>query len=67
MRTTVDVDKALLREAMALANVRTQKKAFELALSEFVRIKRLERLANRIGEFDVSLTKAELDRMRRDE
>ncbi|OFX31662.1 MAG: hypothetical protein A2Z07_05070 [Armatimonadetes bacterium RBG_16_67_12] len=67
MRTTVDVDKALLREAMALANVRTQKKAFELALSEFVRIKRLERLANRIGAFDVSLTKAELDRMRRDE
>ena len=52
---------------MALANVRTQKKAFELALSEFVRIKRLERLANRIGAFDVSLTKAELDRMRRDE
>lgn len=52
---------------MVLANVRTQKKAFELALSEFVRIKRLERLANRIGTFDVSLTKAELDRMRRDE
>lgn len=67
MRTTVDVDKALLREAMALASVRTQKKAFELALGEFVRIKRLERLANRIGAFDVSLTKAELDRTRRDE
>lgn len=67
MRTTVDVDKALLREAMALASVRTQKKAFELALTEFVRLKRLERLANRIGAFDVSLTKAELDRTRRDE
>jgi hypothetical protein len=40
VRTTVDVDKALLREAMALAN--------------------------RIGASDVSLTKAELDKMRRD-
>jgi Arc/MetJ family transcription regulator len=67
MRTTVDVDKRVLQEAMALANVRTQKKAIALALSEFVRIKRLERLAARIGTFDLALTKDELDRMRQNE
>lgn len=67
MRTTVDINKEILREAMALANVKTQRKAIALALTEFVRIKRLERLAARIGTFEVSLTRADLDRTRSDE
>ncbi len=67
MRTTVDIDKALLAEAMKLTNVKTQKKALSLALQELVRIKRLQRLASRVGNFDISLTREELDRMRRDE
>lgn len=67
MRTTVDINEELLREAMALANVKTQKKAIALALTEFVRIKRLDRLAARIGTFEVSLARADLDRMRSDE
>lgn len=67
MRTTVDIEKDLLQEAMRLANVTTQKKAISLALRELVRIKRLERLASRVGNFDISLTRKALNRMRRDE
>ncbi|MDR5696056.1 MAG: type II toxin-antitoxin system VapB family antitoxin [Armatimonadota bacterium] len=65
MRTTIDVDKDLLQEAMKLANVKTKKKAISLALSEFVRTKRLERLASRVGTFELSLTRDDLERMRR--
>lgn len=67
MRTTVDVDKAMIREAMELGKVSTQKEAISLALSEFIRIKRLERLASRVGKFELSLTPEQLDRMRRNE
>ncbi len=67
MRITVDIDKELLEEAMKLTNVKTQKKAISLALHELVRIKRLERLPSRVGNFDISLKREELDRMRRDE
>ncbi|MDR7435978.1 MAG: type II toxin-antitoxin system VapB family antitoxin [Armatimonadota bacterium] len=65
MRTTIDVDKDLLQEAMKLANVKTKKKAISLALSEFVRTKRLERLASRVETFELSLTRDDLERMRR--
>ncbi|MBI4276913.1 MAG: type II toxin-antitoxin system VapB family antitoxin [Armatimonadetes bacterium] len=64
MRTTVDVDKATLQEAMKLANVRTQKEAINLALEEFVRRRRLERLAAMIGTYEIGLTPEELKRIR---
>ena len=67
MRTTIDIDKRLLQEAMKLANVKTQRKAVSLALQELIRIKRLERLASRAGTFDIALSRNELNRMRRDE
>jgi Arc/MetJ family transcription regulator len=63
----VDVDKDLLAEAMRLTNVTTQRKAIALALQELVRVKRLERLAARVGRQNLSLTPEELKRMRRDE
>ncbi len=50
---------------MRLASVRTQKKAVALALTEFVRRRRLERLAGRIGTFEIALTPRDLRRMRR--
>jgi Arc/MetJ family transcription regulator len=63
----VDVDKDLLAEAMRLTNVTTQRQAIALALQELVRVKRLERLAARVGRQTLSLTPEELKRMRRDE
>lgn len=67
MRTTINIDKKLLDEAMKLTKVKTQTKAVSLALSELVRVKRLERLAARIGASDMALSKSDLDRMRRNE
>jgi len=67
MRTTINIDKKLLDEAMKLTKAKTQTKAVSLALSELVRVKRLERLASRIGASDPALSRRDLDRMRRDE
>ena len=67
MRTTINIDKKLLDEAMKLTKVKTQTKTVSLALSELVRVKRLERLASRIGASDIALSRNELNRMRRNE
>jgi hypothetical protein len=52
---------------MKLANVKTQTKAVSIALHELVRAKRLERLAARIGTFEIGLSRTDLNRMRHDE
>lgn len=67
MRTTINIDKKLLGEAMRLTKAKTQTKAVSLALSELVRVKRLERLASRIGASDIRLSRTDLERMRRNE
>jgi Arc/MetJ family transcription regulator len=67
MRTTIDIDKKLLSEAMRLTNAKTQTKTVSLALHELVRAKRLERLAARIGTSGLNLTKDDLNQMRRNE
>lgn len=52
---------------MNLSGARSQKEAIAVALREFVRAKRLERLASRIGAFDLALSRDELNRTREDE
>lgn len=40
MRTNIDIDDALLAEAMKLTGVRTKREAVEIALRDLVRLKR---------------------------
>jgi Arc/MetJ family transcription regulator len=67
MRSTVNVDDALLNEAMKLSQVKTKKELIQLSLSELVRQKRRERLRSRLGKTDIELTLPDLQEMRRDE
>ena len=60
MRTTIDIDAALLEEAKKMANAGTKKETIELALEEFIsRRKALELIALE-GRIDLSFSLPEL-------
>ena len=67
MRTTINIDKILLEEALKLSNVRTKKELINLSLKEFVRRRHLEKLKNRLGKYDLSLDLSSLEKIRKDE
>ena len=62
MRTTLDLDENVLQETMRSTRARSKKKAVETALGEYLRMKRRQALANRIGSwkvFDITVDKPE--------
>jgi Arc/MetJ family transcription regulator len=65
MKTLVDIDEDLLREAMSLAAVATKKETVRLALEELIRARRRGRLKRLAGSGVVDMTRAELRRARR--
>ena len=65
MRTTLDLDVELLENVQRLSGATTKKQAVEMALREFVRLKKREELAALIGNWDdFGLTLEELEKMR---
>ncbi|BCV22032.1 type II toxin-antitoxin system VapB family antitoxin [Moorella sp. Hama-1] len=67
MRTTLYVNRKLLKEAMRLANVKKMTETVNLALAEFVYRRKMEELASRLGTLELNLTQAGLEQLRRDE
>jgi Arc/MetJ family transcription regulator len=49
MRTTIDIEKELLQEALELTGARTKKDVVHLALEELVRSRRKKNLADLAG------------------
>lgn len=67
MRTTLYVDRKLLKEAMRLANVKKMTETVNLALAEFVHRRKMEELASCLGTMELNLTQDGLEQLRRDE
>jgi Arc/MetJ family transcription regulator len=67
MRTTVDLPEELMSDLMALSKTRKKKDAVRVALEEFVRRKKLEKLLALPGKIEISDVTAELERMELDE
>jgi len=67
MRTTVDLPEELMSDLMALSKTRKKKDAVRIALEEFVRRKKLEKLLALPGKIEISDVTAELERMELDE
>lgn len=67
MRTTLDLEEDLLREAMQLLGTRTKREAVQQALRALVAQKRQERLRAKLGQMDLNLTTEQLEKMRHDE
>lgn len=65
MKTLVDIDEDLLREAMTVAAATTKKETVRLALEELIRARRRGLLKALAGSGIVDMTGAELRRARR--
>jgi len=67
MRTTLDIDEALLQEARALTGIKTKKDLVNHSLRELIRKKRRERLAGFYGKDLTELSPEEVERLREHE
>ena len=67
MRTTIDLDDDLVKEAMDLLGVKTKRAAIQRSLQEVIRRERRNRLKDRFGSLDLQLTLNDLEKMREDE
>ena len=63
MRTTLDVDKKLLDEVVALTKEKSKGRAVSKALEEYVRRKRLEELRQMAGRIDLTDNLKELEEL----
>ena len=64
MRTTIDIDDKLLKEAWEILHPKSKRELIEISLQEIIRREHLKRLASRLGRTPM-ITRAELLRMRR--
>lgn len=65
MKTLVDIDEGLLKEAMTLAEAQTKKETIRQALHELIRARQRQTLKAMVGGGAVSMTLSELRRARR--
>ena len=67
MRTTIDIDKALMEEALKISKVRTKRELINLSLKEYIRRMRLKSLKKRLGDYDLTIDLKDLEKGREDE
>jgi Arc/MetJ family transcription regulator len=64
MRSTIDIDEKLLKEAMRLTQARTKKELINKALKELIKRKRIEEFRRKLGQFDLDIDLQQLEEMR---
>jgi len=67
MRTTIDIDKALMEEALKISKARTKRELINLSLKEYIRRMRLKSLKKRLGDYDLTIDLKDLEKGREDE
>jgi len=67
MRTTIDIDKALMEEALKISKARTKRELINLSLKEYIRRMRLKSLKKRLGDYDLTINLNDLEKGREDE
>ena len=65
MKTTLELDDKLIKEAMDLVGGKTMRATVELALRELIAARRREELAAMIGTTEFSMTLEDLQKLRR--
>jgi Arc/MetJ family transcription regulator len=66
MRTTLEINERLLKQAQALTKAKTKKEVVHLSLEALIRQQRIERLLGKLGHFPLDLTPSKLARLRAD-
>lgn len=64
MKTTVDIPEDQLEEAIRHTGAKTKREAVVIALADFNRRRRLEKLAEQLGTFEQVITSEQLLRLR---
>ena len=64
MRTTLEIDEKLMRQALALTKAKTKKELIRRSLKALIRQQRIERLLGRLGRFPLVLTPRKLAKLR---
>ena len=59
MRTTLDIDEALMSEAQQVGGTKTKRETVERALEEFIAARRRDQLRGMLGKTDVALSLAD--------
>ncbi|MCZ7625353.1 MAG: DUF2191 domain-containing protein [Candidatus Methylomirabilota bacterium] len=66
MRTTLEIDDKLLKQALALTKAKTKKELFHRSLQAVIRQQRIERLIGKLGRLPLDLTPKALSKLRAD-
>jgi Arc/MetJ family transcription regulator len=66
MRTLIDIQDDLMEELLKEANTTVKKEAIILAIKTFLDVKRREKLASLIGNYEFGYSIEELEEMRKD-
>lgn len=64
MKTTLDIPEGELKEAMRHTGAKTKREAVVIAVSEFNRRRRLQKLTEKFGTLEDFMTQDDLRRMR---
>ena len=66
MRTLIDIQDDLMDDLLKAANTTVKKEAIVLAIKTFLDVRRREKLASLIGNFEFGYSARELEEMRKD-
>ena len=66
MKTLLDIQDDLMNELLKEANTRVKKEAVVLAIKTFLMVKRREKLASLIGNYEFGYSLEDLEEMRKD-
>jgi hypothetical protein len=66
MKTTVDIPEHILKEVLFYSKAKTQKSAILTAMEEYIRLRKSEKIADQLGQFDNFFTASDLKKMRED-
>ncbi|HEX4955917.1 MAG TPA: type II toxin-antitoxin system VapB family antitoxin [Thermoanaerobaculia bacterium] len=64
MKTTIDIPHEDLAEVMRITQAKTKREAVVIAISDFLRRKRVQALVAQFGTFEDFMTQEDLGRMR---
>jgi len=67
MRTLIDIQEHLMKDLLKETNAKTKREAVITAIETYLNLKRREKLASLIGNYDYGSTVEELARMRVDD
>ena len=67
MRTLIDIQEHLMKDLLKETNAKTKREAVITAIETYLNLKRREKLASLIGNYDYGATVGELERMRVDD